>query len=95
MTDICKSGPTAVIDIRRIPKHVAALDQRGRVRISLKTTSLEVARVRRDALEKADDHFLGVPRWRRFGRLAAIRGGALAHDDIRFRLRIRNRRRRP
>ena len=42
---------------RRVPERVAALDPRGMVKTALKTTSLEVARARRDALAEADDHY--------------------------------------
>ncbi|NNU17088.1 tyrosine-type recombinase/integrase [Parvularcula sp. ZS-1/3] len=41
--------------VRRVPKHAEAHDQRGTIQVSLKTTSQEVARLKRDALEKADD----------------------------------------
>ncbi len=41
--------------IRRVPKQVACWDQRGLIQLSLQTTSLEVARLKRDAIEKADD----------------------------------------
>lgn len=40
--------------IRRIPKKVSHLDGRGKIELSLETTSLEVARARRDALAEAD-----------------------------------------
>ena len=41
--------------VRRVPGHVAHLDSRSRIQISLKTNSLEAARVRRDRLEEAGD----------------------------------------
>ncbi|MGF1526447.1 MAG: DUF6538 domain-containing protein [Candidatus Competibacterales bacterium] len=41
--------------VRRVPKHVADWDVRGTVQLSLKTASLEVARIKRDEIEKADD----------------------------------------
>lgn len=40
---------------RRVPDRFAAVDRRGFVRISLHTADLAVARLRRDAQEKADD----------------------------------------
>jgi len=42
---------------RRVPARYAAYDDRGRIRVSLKTTSLDTARERRDALKEADDLF--------------------------------------
>jgi hypothetical protein len=42
---------------RRVPARFAAYDDRGRIRVSLKTTSLDTARERRDALKEADDLF--------------------------------------
>ncbi|MEM7518554.1 MAG: DUF6538 domain-containing protein, partial [Planctomycetota bacterium] len=41
--------------VRRVPKHVADWDARGTIQLSLKTASLEVARIKRDEIEKADD----------------------------------------
>lgn len=43
--------------VRRVPTHFHSLDGRGLVQVSLKTASLEVAKLRRDALERADDLF--------------------------------------
>lgn len=40
---------------RRVPAHVAALDPRKWVQVALKTKSADVAKLRRDALERADD----------------------------------------
>ena len=40
--------------IRRVPKAVAHLDTRGKIQAALGTTSLEIARVRRNAMEEAD-----------------------------------------
>ncbi|KZL15135.1 DUF6538 domain-containing protein [Pseudovibrio sp. Ad37] len=40
--------------IRRVPKKVAHLDQRGKIELSLETSSLEEACARRDALAEAD-----------------------------------------
>lgn len=40
---------------RRVPARYALFDNRKRIRVSLKTTSLEAARERRDAMVKADD----------------------------------------
>jgi len=40
---------------RRVPLAYEELDRRGTIRTSLKTTSLEVARVRRDAMAEADE----------------------------------------
>lgn len=41
--------------VRRVPAHVAHLDDRPRIEASLKTTNLDVARIRRDALEESDE----------------------------------------
>ncbi|MDB5582784.1 MAG: integrase [Bradyrhizobium sp.] len=41
--------------VRRVPKHFSLIDSRGIIQISLKTRSIEVARLRRDLLENADD----------------------------------------
>jgi integrase len=43
--------------MRRVPKRFQPYDPRTFIRSSLKTKSWEVARMRRDALEKADDDF--------------------------------------
>lgn len=40
---------------RRVPARYAAYDDRGVIRFSLKTDSLDIARIRRDAQVKADD----------------------------------------
>ena len=40
---------------RRVPKAYAELDKRGVIRTSLGTSSLEIARARRDALARADE----------------------------------------
>lgn len=42
---------------RRVPAAFEQFDKRGLIRTSLKTSSLEVARVRRDALAEADEHY--------------------------------------
>lgn len=42
---------------RRAPARYADFDDRGVVRMSLKTTSLDIARLRRDAQAQADDLF--------------------------------------
>ena len=42
---------------RRVPKRYAHLDTRGRIRIALNTTSIDAARMRRDALMIADDEY--------------------------------------
>ena len=39
---------------RLVPRRFAHIDSRPRVRYSLRTTSVEVARLRRDALAEAD-----------------------------------------
>lgn len=41
--------------VRRVPEHFSALDSRGTIRTALKTSSIDVAKLRRDALERADD----------------------------------------
>ncbi len=47
--------------VRRVPAHVNHLDGRGLIQTSLKTSSIDVAQVRRDALERADDlHWQGL-----------------------------------
>ena len=43
--------------LRRVPKHAFLFDTRRLIRSSLKTKSLEIARIRRDAIEVADDEF--------------------------------------
>lgn len=43
--------------VRRVPGHFSLLDDRGTIRVSLKTSSVDVAKLRRDALERADDLF--------------------------------------
>ena len=43
--------------MRRVSAHISALDPRGLIQISLKTTSQEVARIKRGAFEEADDLF--------------------------------------
>ncbi|WP_156585843.1 tyrosine-type recombinase/integrase [Ensifer sp. Root31] len=43
--------------IRRVPANFAHIDGRGLIQASLKTSSLDVAQLRRDALERADDLF--------------------------------------
>ncbi|QFT31776.1 hypothetical protein FIV00_14890 [Labrenzia sp. THAF82] len=40
---------------RRVPKRVAHLDDRGVIQVALGTSSLDVARIRRDAMEEADN----------------------------------------
>ena len=41
--------------VRRVPRSVSGWDERGTIQVSLRTASLEVARLKRDELEKADD----------------------------------------
>lgn len=43
--------------VRRVPEHFAHMDARGLIQLSLKTSSLDVAKLRRDAMERADDLF--------------------------------------
>lgn len=43
--------------VRRVPGHFSLLDDRGTIQVSLKTSSVDVAKLRRDALERADDLF--------------------------------------
>ncbi|TDW21039.1 site-specific recombinase XerD [Rhizobium azibense] len=43
--------------VRRVPGHFSTIDGRGLIQISLKTSSVDVAKLRRDALERADDLF--------------------------------------
>ncbi|MEL6725490.1 MAG: DUF6538 domain-containing protein, partial [Pseudomonadota bacterium] len=42
---------------RRVPGQFSHLDQRRFAKVSLKTESLEIARVRRDQLADADDEY--------------------------------------
>ena len=42
---------------RRVPKRFERVDTRGTIRFSLKTQSLDVARMRRDSFEQADDEY--------------------------------------
>ena len=48
---------------RRLPTRYAAFDDRGVIRFSLKTDSLDIARIRRDAQVQADDLYWAAPRW--------------------------------
>lgn len=41
--------------VRRVRKHGADWDPRGTIQLSLRTQSLEAARIKRDEIEKADD----------------------------------------
>ncbi|NKM04114.1 tyrosine-type recombinase/integrase [Rhizobium leguminosarum bv. viciae] len=43
--------------VRRVPTQFSAIDARGLIQASLKTSSLDVAKLRRDAMERADDLF--------------------------------------
>lgn len=43
--------------VRRVPSHFSHIDPRGLIQTSLKTSSLDVAKLRRDAMERADDLF--------------------------------------
>ena len=42
---------------RRVPKRYELLDSRGTIRFSLKTSSIDVARMRRDSFEEADNEY--------------------------------------
>ncbi|MEM1152452.1 MAG: hypothetical protein AAGI03_18250 [Pseudomonadota bacterium] len=42
-------------DVRRVPSRASGWDNEGTIQRSLKTASLEVARIKRDELAKADD----------------------------------------
>ena len=42
---------------RRVPAAYQSLDARGTIRVALDTASIEIARARRDALDKADELF--------------------------------------
>lgn len=64
--------------MRRVPKRFQPYDSRRFIRTSLKTKSWEVARMRRDALEKADDDF-----W----TTAAYSMGETDNDESRRRIR--------
>lgn len=43
--------------VRRVPKRYESIDARGTIRFSLNTDSLEVAKLRRDRFEEADDEY--------------------------------------
>lgn len=43
--------------VRRVPKRFSAIDTRGTIRFSLNTQSLEIARLRRDSFEEADNEY--------------------------------------
>ncbi|WP_150526788.1 DUF6538 domain-containing protein [Roseibium sediminis] len=43
--------------VRRVPTHAVVHVERARIEISLKTGSLDTARIRRDAMEEADDRY--------------------------------------
>ncbi len=65
---------------RRVPTRYAAYDDRGRVRVSLKTTSLDTARERRDALMAADDLF--------WASMAGIDGEAAGAEGVQRQRRV-------
>lgn len=69
--------------VRRVPNHFTVVDNRGLIQVSLKTSSLDVAKLRRDALERADDlHWQGlaldVPAKVAHARYAAAKARAVA-----------------
>lgn len=69
--------------VRRVPAHVAYIDDRGTIQLSLKTRSLEVAKLRRDAQERADDlYWQGLAAGDDAGRTVA------AYDAARARARV-------
>lgn len=69
--------------VRRVPAHVAAFDDRGLIQTSLKTKSAEVAKLRRDALERADDlYWQGLAGGEEGSRAAAAYEGAKARARI-------------
>lgn len=71
---------------RRVPKRFTAFDDREKVRTSLKTDSLEVARFRRDALEAADDDYWNSMLYLEDGEVAADAGRRLRETlDRRYR----------
>ena len=43
--------------VRRVPIHVGKVDERGTIRVALKTDNIAIARKKRDQLEEADDLF--------------------------------------
>ncbi len=43
--------------VRRVPEHFTHIDSRGVIQRSLKTSSLDIAQLRRDAMERADELF--------------------------------------
>lgn len=69
---------------RRVPSRYAAFDDRGRIRFSLKTTSLDTARERRDALIEADDLY--------WASLAGINGEAAGPDGEKVQRLVAHRR---
>ncbi|WP_085044302.1 DUF6538 domain-containing protein [Ensifer aridi] len=69
--------------VRRVPGHFSHIDDRGTIRISLKTSSLDVAQIRRDALERADDMYwqglaLDDPARAAHGQYTAAKARAIA-----------------
>ncbi len=69
--------------VRRVPAHVAAFDDRGLIQTSLKTKSAEVAKLRRDALERADElYWQGLAGGEESGRAAAAYDGAKARARV-------------
>jgi len=69
--------------VRRVPNHFQTIDNRGVIQVSLKTSSVDVAKLRRDALERADDLYwqglaLDVPIQSAQARYSAAKARAVA-----------------
>ncbi|OHV85911.1 hypothetical protein LCM4579_00690 [Ensifer sp. LCM 4579] len=69
--------------VRRVPAHVAFLDDRGTIQISLKTRSLDVAKLRRDAHERADDLY-----WQGLAAGDGAQGAVASYEAARSRARV-------
>ena len=63
---------------RRVPKRYAPFDPRGVIECSLRTKSLEIARMRRDAMEESDDLYWAM--------LAGTAGDTGSPENLAFQL---------
>lgn len=68
---------------RRVPTHVAALDERRWVQVALKTRSADVAKLRRDAIERADDLY-----WQSLIAGETLEGTHASYEAARARARV-------
>lgn len=69
--------------VRRVPAHSALVDDRKLIQIALKTQSLEVAKLRRDAQEKADDLY-----WQSLAAGEPMERAAAVYEAAKARLRV-------